>query len=487
MSNPNGILLPFVLLLVYTTLFSPKCTVSAEEPNFKRPDPVRHFHYYRGRYDVRNKHYWASAAFTGAYGYAIGVVWLLCGLGFGIFLIVKKPSSGSWLFMKYLGHHYFLMFLMVLLFTVLAIVASSFVLAANHSTLWRTEKIIRTIVTMGRDASQTIQKVITSLTKMQSLLLPYDPNISMSLNTTIDRLGRESHVIRRFVDKNGHSIDHAIQSSHIVHLVIVTINLVLLVAAIVLLSLHWHPGFIAIIFCCWILTTLCWVLTGIDFFLHNFGKDTCSAFVGFEQDPHNSSLSSLLPCKSTSFSQKLLVEIGNNIHTFIDRLNSKISEYYKMLGLDSGFKLVCQPFSGAPDYSYLPYSCPKDAIQVGDLPKILAEFTCYKQNSSKECQSKGKLLPEGSFNMISAYSYSVQSLLDVYPDVQSLVECTFVKDRFSDVVSHQCKPFSNSIRLLWSSMLSLSIFMVVLVLIWVTKAYQDRGRSFTMCSITPNL
>lgn len=66
---------------------------------------------------------------------------------------------------------------------------------------------------MGRDASQTIQKVITSLTKMQSLLLPYDPNISMSLNTTIDRLGRESHVIRRFVDKNGHSIDRAIQSS----------------------------------------------------------------------------------------------------------------------------------------------------------------------------------------------------------------------------------------------------------------------------------
>lgn len=66
---------------------------------------------------------------------------------------------------------------------------------------------------MGRDASQTIQKVMTSLTKMQALLLPYDPNISMSLNTTINQLGRESHVIRRFVDKNGHSIDRAIQSS----------------------------------------------------------------------------------------------------------------------------------------------------------------------------------------------------------------------------------------------------------------------------------
>jgi hypothetical protein len=88
--------------------------------------------------------------------------------------------------------------------------------------------------------------------------------------------------------------------------------------------------------------------------------------------------------------------------------------------------------------------------------------------------------------MVSAYSNSVQSLLDIYPDLQSLSGCTFVTDRLSDVVSHQCRPFRVSIRLLWASILTLSIFMVVLVLIWVAKAFQDRGRCFTMCSITPN-
>lgn len=211
MSNPNGVLLllPFLFFLVSaTSLFSPKWAASGSptgDPNFKRPDPLRHFHYYNGAYDVRNKHYWVvssnailslsifflsllwgrgqdpltyltfqimgpifprqridirydrcplsledvvsekrgrcekiwgkengidllcfshffqSAAFTGVHGYAIAGVWLLCGLGFAIFVAIKKPSSSAWPFLKHLDHHYFLMFLLVLLFTFLAV------------------------------------------------------------------------------------------------------------------------------------------------------------------------------------------------------------------------------------------------------------------------------------------------------------------------------------------------------------------------------
>lgn len=434
-----------------------------------------------------------SAAFTGVHGYAIAGVWLLCGLGFGIFVTIKNPSSSSWPFLKHLDHHhYFLMFLLVLLFTFLAVVASSLVLAANQSTLWRTEKMKRSILKMGEDARHTMKQVIKAMTEMQSILLPYDPSTSLSLNITTHRLGRESRVIRGFLHKSGHSIDQAIHTLYIAHLVIVTINLVMLVAALVLLLLHWHPGFITIIFCCWILTTLCWVLTGIDFFLHTFAEDTCSAFSDFEQNPHDKSLSSLLPCMDSSSSEKIMVGIGYTVHTFIAELNSKITEYYRFVGLAEqsedlvGVIKICEPFSGAPNFSYMPESCPKDAITVADLPLVLARFTCYQYNSSRECESNGKFLPEASYNMVSAYSRCVQNLLDIYPDLKSLTECSFVKDTFSDVVSHQCRPFRVSIRLLWSSMLSLSIVMVVLVLIWVAKAYQDRGRCFSICSINPN-
>ncbi|XP_041003649.1 uncharacterized protein LOC121249058 [Juglans microcarpa x Juglans regia] len=502
MSNSNVVLRPLVFFLVSTSVFSPKWIASGspadQEPKyFKRTDPLTHFNYYNGGYDVRNRHYWVSAAFTGVHAYAIAGVWLLCGLGFGIFLTVKNPSGSSWPFIKqYLDrdHNYILMFLLVLLFTFLAIVASSFVLAANQSTLWRTEKMKGTILKMGGDAHQTIQKVMNAMTEMQSILLPYDPITSRTLKITTHRLGRESHVIHNFVDKSGHSIDQAIHTSYIAHLVIVTINLVMLVAALVLLLLHWHHGIIFIIFCCWILATICWILTGIDFFLDTFAEDTCSAFADFEENPHNNSLSSILPCMNPSSSKRIMVDIGYTIHTHIAQLNSKITDYYKSLGSDEqsegfvGVRKICEPFSGAPSYSYMPESCPKDAIPVADLPNVLARFTCYQNKySSGECESDGRFLPEACYNMVSAYSRSVQYVIDVHSDLQSLTECSFVKNRLSEVVSHQCQPFKVSIRFLWSSMLALSIVMVLLVLIWVAKAYQDRGRSFSLCSITPNI
>ncbi|KAL5099156.1 hypothetical protein RYX36_003483, partial [Vicia faba] len=34
-----------------------------------------------------------------------------------------------------------------------------------------------------------------------------------------------------------------------------------------------------------------------------------------------------------------------------------------------GVMKICNPFSGAPNYTYIPQSCPHDAVRIGDLPK----------------------------------------------------------------------------------------------------------------------
>lgn len=86
--------------------------------------------------------------------------------------------------------------------------------------------------------------------------------------------------------------------------------------------------------------------------------------------------------------------------------------------------------------------------------------------------------------MAKDYSEAIQDLLNVYPDLKSLAECKLVQ-RFSDAVLHQCKPLKVAIRFLWLSMLCLSILMVALVLTCLLKAFQDRGKSFSVCSINP--
>ncbi|XP_062073444.1 uncharacterized protein LOC133777727 isoform X2 [Humulus lupulus] len=405
---------------------------------------------------------------------------------------VKHRSINNWPIKDLLDNHYLLTFLMVLFFTILAIGASSLVLLANQSSMKRMENLKGTILSVGGEVRRSLKHVMKAMTHMQYLLVPYDPSMASTLNTTTHRLGNESRIVQNFVDKNGRSIERAIKISYVAHIVVVTTNLVLITTALVLILLHWYPAFVFLIFLCWISTTLIWVLTGFDFFLHTLAEDTCYAFKDFELNPQKSSLSTMLPCMDSSYSNKMMVEIGFIVHTFIIQLNSKIPDYYKLLGFDggvqndylSGFVTICNPFNGAPNYSYIPESCPKNAIPIGHIPHVLASFTCY-ENDNERCQRDGKFVSEEIYNMASAYSRSTQDILNVYPDLQSLTECRLVKDKFSYVVLHECVPFRVAVRLLWLSMLSLSVIMVVLVLIWVTKAIQDKGRRFSLCSVIP--
>ncbi|XP_028111327.1 uncharacterized protein LOC114309732 isoform X1 [Camellia sinensis] len=497
MSKRNGFVLNFVLLLVSSSVFSHKSVVfgsPVSEQSFKRPDPLRHFKLYKGGYDLTNRHYWASAAFTGIHGYAIAGVWVICGLGFGTYLTLKNfigSSSASSSLPQHSESSYIIMFLLLILFSILAIVATGLAIAANQSCLHRTKTLKETVLGAGGDARKTIRNVTDTMNNMLNLLLPYDSKTCRLLNYTSHQLARESRLIRTFVHKNDHTINRAIQLSYIANLVVVTVNLASLAAAIVLLFLHWHPGFLIIILLCWIFTTLCWVLTGFDFFFHTFADDTCSALQNFEQNPQNNSLSSILPCANSSSFDKVFKDIGYTVHTSITELNSKITQLNEFLRLDeqndnfSEVQKICDPFPAATNYSYAPEKCPKDAIPIGDLAGVLSRFTCYPDNTGN-CEHNRRFIPESTYVIARACSIALQDLINIFPDLLNLVQCSFLKDTFSNVVLHQCKPFRASTRKLWISLLSLSVVMVVLVLLWVAKAYQDRGRSFLLCSIIPN-
>ncbi|KAM5576815.1 hypothetical protein ABKV19_007584 [Rosa sericea] len=488
MSIPNGVLLHFVFFLFLASLLSPKWVVHGES-NTKRPDPLRHLKNYNGTFNIQSKDYWASAAFTGLYGYIIAGVWLLSGMGFAIFLTFKHPNTGNWRIKHFLDRHSILMFLLVLLFTLLAIVASSSALAVNHSSMKGAEKLKRTIFSLAENARQTISKVTKAMRKMEYILLPYDKGMSMSLNKTSHQLGKGLRSIQTLVDNNSHTLNQAIQAPYIAHLVIVTVNLVVLVVALVLLLLHWYPGFVTIIILCWILTTLVWVLAGLDFFLHNFADDSCSALEEFERNDNNNTLSSILPCLDPKNSDALLAEIGSTIYNFIDKLNSKVVEFSRLLGMneqnaDFAFLRVCNPFSGGPKFSYEPERCLHSHITIEKLPDAIAGVTCYDDQDKEACKRSGRLLPHTYYNMASAYSQSIQEFLKLYPTLQSLAYCTFVKDGISEVVRYQCRPIKLAFRLLWASILSLAIFMVFLVVLLVARALQEKGRDFTIFTIT---
>ncbi|XP_049358347.1 uncharacterized protein LOC125822929 [Solanum verrucosum] len=488
----GGVLLPFILLLISTNMIAQKSLVFGfidHDEISTRPDPLRHFKSYNGSYNLGDKHYWASAGFTGIHGYAIAGIWLLFGLGFGSYMIFKYfHANTSTSIVEHSPSSYILMFSLVFLFTILAIVASCVVLTANNGFEHRVERLRQTIFDAGGDTCQSIRRVVKVLLSMQTLLSPYNFQADQMLNVTTHRLRRGSVTIQQFIDKTQHTSSEAIRTLYVANIVVVTVNLVLLVSALVLLIWHWPLGFIIIILCCWILTTLSWVLTGFDFFFHIFADDTCSALKDFQQNPQNNSLQIILPCANPGTSDKTLEQIGATVHNFITQLNSKLREV-QGLGLndigENSVGTICDPFSGAPNYSFTPDLCPKDTIPIEELKYVLSRVTCYGGNSSGNCAGEGRFIPQASSVILFAYTQSIQDLIEIFPDLLSLSQCSKVKQAFANILQYQCRPFRRSARILWSSMLSLSILMVLLVLKLIVKAHQETGRSFNTCSITP--
>ncbi|CAH8351419.1 unnamed protein product [Eruca vesicaria subsp. sativa] len=478
-------------LFLTAILVVPTLSDGGDHERFKRRDPLNSFTYYNGSFDVRDKHYWAATAFTGIHGYVVAGVLLIAGVCFALYVTFfdKRRRVSSTRCPK-LDRYYLPLFLLLLLFMFLSMAASGIVIAANQSSRNRTEEMKETIDKAGEDLDKNIRTVITSLTRIQYLLLPYDQKTTHLLNVTSHRLRRGSLLIQSFVHTNGPTIDLAINISYVTHLMIASTNLFVLLLAFVPILLHWHPGFIMVIFLCWILTTLSWVLTGFDYFLHTFAGDLCSAFSDFVQNPQNNTLTNLSPCMDPLHSDTTLIEVSSMIRNFITELNTKVADYAltgrsntASLAPKSG--LVCDPFAGQQINSYTPQRCSNGAIPIGQFPNVLSRFTCHDNVPPETCKITGKFIPEAAYLRVYAYSNSAQGMLDILPSLQNLTQCLHVKDTLSSIVSNQCKPFRASMYRLWACMLALSLIMKVVVLLFLAKAFQEKGKSFARFSIYP--
>ncbi|KMT15810.1 hypothetical protein BVRB_3g057840 [Beta vulgaris subsp. vulgaris] len=149
-----------------------------------------------------------------------------------------------------------------------------------------------------------------------------------------------------------------------------------------------------------------------------------------------------------------------------------------------GLEYVCNPFSGPPEYLYQPGNCAADTITIGDIPQVLKMFTC-SENSGTSCQTAG-IITTSEYNVIEAYTTSIQSLLNAYPDMKNLVDCQLVKDASSKILVNHCKPLKKCAQTTWISMLVLSVVMVILVPIWANFGHHEQKHHSANNVVQPN-
>ncbi|KAH7572847.1 hypothetical protein JRO89_XS03G0023600 [Xanthoceras sorbifolium] len=459
-----------------------------------RVDPLDNLNKYRGGFDITNKHYWSSTVFTGIYGYAIGVFWLLSGVVYGGFLLssffccksrrkgkLKKRASCH-------KHCYLWPILLAAFFTILAVAASGLVLGGNAKFNSRARTVVDIVINTANEASASIFNVAGAMRGME-INLGSNLEINQAtafLTSTSEKLDVGAANIERQARKNRRLIDKGLKIVYAITTVTISLNLVAVIALSVSGILRLRRALYLLITLCWFLTFLCWLLFGVYYFLENFASDTCTALENFQQNPSNSSLSSILPCDELLSAESVLYDVSAGIYNtvneakfiiiFMTLVNANISILQATSSI-SNISYVCNPFSGPPEYQYLTDYCPANTIRVGDIPKVLKSFTCSDAGNGT-CRDR-EFISSNDYKTVEAYTSSIQNILNVYPDMQSLVKCQSVKDAFSEILLKHCKPLKKYVHMVWAALVFLSIIMVGLVLIWSAQAdHQQELHSF---------
>ncbi|KAL0366640.1 UNVERIFIED_CONTAM: hypothetical protein Sradi_3554100 [Sesamum radiatum] len=385
-----------------------------------RVDPLDGLKKYRGGYDITNKHYWSSTAFTGIYGYAIAVLWLLCGLGYGGFLLVTRSCKSRRELKKrspcLKQDCYLQPLLFVVVFTILAITASCVVLGGNAKFHSRAKTVIDIIIDTADEASNTIYNTTGAMKEMSSTLGEVNGSAGATgfLISTSQSLNAQAADIARQASKNRRLIDKGLKIVYIVTTAMISLTLVAVIALLVSGILKFRRARQVLIVLCWILTALCWFFFGIYFFLQNFAGDTCTALESFQQDPYNNSLSSILPCDELLSAQSVLDDVSVGIYDLVNEFSE------------------CFLNPPPPMYEYQPWNCPATSIRIGDIPRVLRMLAC-PDTEGQTCNG-GILVPASYYNTVEAYTTSIQKFLDVYPGMDSLVQCETVEDAFSEIL-----------------------------------------------------
>ncbi|BAT91755.1 hypothetical protein VIGAN_07037800 [Vigna angularis var. angularis] len=459
-----------------------------QSDNTIRVDPLDHFEKYRGGFNITNKHYWSSVIFTGVYGYAIGVLFLLCGIVYGSILAITLVCQRNDRRVKKVFPCNYkscdLSIPLAILLTTFAIVATGLVLAGSARFHSEAKTAVNIIIKTANEASETIQNTTGALKGMESNLMEANvtAETSVNLDSTTEKLDDASANIEKQARKNRRLINKGLKLVFVATTVIISMNLVAVIALTVSGVLRLRRALYMLVILCWLMTVVCWLLFGVFFFLEKFSGDACTALDNFQENPYNNSLSSLLPCDELLSAKSVLSDVSAGIYDLVNKVNANISAMQATS--DVNLAHVCNPFSAPPKYLYQPENCPANTIRIGDIPKALKPFTCPNAIDGS-CDSL-YYITGSQYTRVEAYTNSIQDVLNVYPSVEHLLECQLVTEAFSQVLVNHCKPLKKYAEMVWLGMLFLAVIMVLLIVLWTVKTRHEHRYNLSDGSVEPH-
>lgn len=336
---------------------------------------------------------------------------------------------------------------------------------------------VNIIVKIADDASEIVHNATRVLGDIEkNLESSITADVFTKLNSTANRMDDAVDDVVEKTWTRRHTVNKAFKVVLVITILIITLNLVAVpIFSVFGVKMFWRPFYVFVILC-WLMTVVCWLIFGLYFFLENFSDDTCTVLESFKENPYNNTLSSTIPCA------KLL-----SAKTFLQKIAAAISYVVHEVNKNAGTLLpkgvyLCDPFSAAPEYSYQPEMCKPNTIKIADIPEVLKHYTCFNDDNEK-CGSSKVFINAGEYHLVETYTNLVQSILNMYPGMEQLIECQLVKEAFSQIILKHCKPLKKFSRMTWIGVMLLAVVMVFFVVLWTIRACQDHSHEPSDCSV----
>ncbi|XP_049415453.1 uncharacterized protein LOC125878279 [Solanum stenotomum] len=452
-----------------------------------RKDPLNNFNRYTGGWNISNRHYWASVAFTAAPFFVVALIWFvifaLCLLFICLcYCCCRRVPYG------YSRTAYALSLILLILFTITAVVGCIILYIGQGKFHSSTVNTLDYVVHQANTTADSLRNVsgylaAAKLIAVDQVLLPG------SVQTDIDRIqtkiNSSANTLASKTEDNKDDIAGLVESVRLALIILSAIMLLLTFLGFVL-SIFGMQAFVYILVIFgWILVTGTLILCGIFLVLHNVTADSCVAMNQWVQHPlAHTALDDILPCVDNATAQETLtkskevtsklVDVVNQVITNIS--NNNFSPSFRPLYYNqSGPKLpiLCNPF-----YSDLTdRSCNPGEVDLSNATKVWDNYVC-QVSPSGICSTTGRLTPVIYGQMAAAVNVSF-GLYHYGPFLVDLEDCDFVRQTFGDIYSIYCPGLQRYSKWVYIGLVMVGLAVLLSLTFWVIYGRERRHRVYT--------
>ncbi|CAH1424297.1 unnamed protein product [Lactuca virosa] len=460
--------------------------VLAEERT-ARKDPLDGLKKYRGGWNISEKHYWGSVAFTAAPFFIMALAWfVIFGLCLSLICLcycccTREPYGYSKL-------AYALSLILLILFTVVAIVGCVVLYTGQAKFHHSTNKTLKYVVHQADTTAEKLRNLSDDLASAKKIAVA-QVFLPVQVQSDIDeiqtKLNTTSYDLSDKTEDNQDKIEHVLD---IVRLVLIILSAVMLFLTFIgfLFSIFGMQCMVyTLVIFGWILVTLTFVLCGVFLVLHNVTSDTCVSMNEWVENPTaHTALDDILPCVDNATAQETsirskevtsqLVNVINQVITNISNINFA-PNFTPLYFNQSGplVPLLCNPHR--PDFT--DRVCDPKEVALINATQVYSQFVC-QVSPSGICTTTGRLTPDFYSQMAGGIKLSY-SLYLYGPFLVDLQDCTFVRQTFTEISHEYCPGLRRYSNWIYIGLLMVSLAVLLSLVFWVVYGRERRHRVYT--------